>query len=125
MGDNRPQRLVSHAIEEEEHVKKQEAKLFGTGRFMSMMIMFPYHYPIMLRVLLIYPMPNFEKDCRLLEQVDKLAYKMFEHYITFEAVFKCKDAAPVYFQFQAIIFARPRDTKDGMEVLLCSLKLNA
>ncbi|KAG5542819.1 hypothetical protein RHGRI_015800 [Rhododendron griersonianum] len=97
----------------------------------------------------IYPEPNFEKDSRLLERVqlcsskaidvynekhkaeyhfvkvNKLACKLFEHYITFEAVVERKDAAPVYPQFQAIVFARPRTTKDNMEVLLCRLKPNA
>ncbi|KAG5542737.1 hypothetical protein RHGRI_015749 [Rhododendron griersonianum] len=97
----------------------------------------------------IYPKPNFEKDSHLLERVqlcsskaidvykekhkaeyhfvkvNKLACKLFEHYITFEAVVERKDAAPVYSQFQAIVFARPRTTKDNMEVLLCRLKPNA
>ncbi|KAI8561197.1 hypothetical protein RHMOL_Rhmol04G0319500 [Rhododendron molle] len=58
-------------------------------------------------------------------KVDKLAYKMFRHYITFEALVERKDAAPVYSQFQAIVFARPGEPKDDMEVILCRLKPNA
>ncbi|KAF7140183.1 hypothetical protein RHSIM_Rhsim06G0005500 [Rhododendron simsii] len=105
----------------------------------------PYHVTGSVHI----PIPNLGEYCWLHEQaqlcsskaidiynkkhkaeyhfvkVDKLAYKMFWHYITFDAVVERKDAAVVYSKFQAIVCARPGDTKDAMEVVLCRLKPNA
>ncbi|KAG5542820.1 hypothetical protein RHGRI_015801 [Rhododendron griersonianum] len=64
----------------------------------------------------VYAKPNFEKDRRLLEEVQLCSSKAIDVYNNKHAVVERKDAAPVYSQFQAIVFARPGDTKDDMEV---------